>query len=90
MAKKEPKPLTPEQVQEIAKQNLNQMHLGAFSRYIEVQFPNGTKDIPQEQLDLLFSAFSCGFNSGIFQAAGETLMMVGVNLNELSKKAQGK
>lgn len=92
MAKKEKQPqqLTPEQLQEIAKQNLNQMHMGAFARYLEAQFPQGTKGMPQEQMDLLFSAFCCGFNSGIFQAAGETLMMVGVNLNELTVKAQGK
>lgn len=90
MAKKEPKPLTPEQLQEVTKENLHQMQLGAFARYLEVQFPEGTPNLPQEQMDLLFNSFACGFNSGVIQSAGEILMMVGVNLNELTAKAQGK
>ena len=91
MTKEEqPKVLTPEQVQEVTRENLNQMHLAAFARYVVVRFPQGTKDVPKEQVDMLFEAFSCGFNSGVIQSAGESLMMVGVNLNELTAKAQGK
>lgn len=85
------KQLTPEQVKEANMANLQQMHLAAFAKYVEARFPNGQdQDVPMNQMDMLLEAFQCGFNSGIVQAAGELLAIVGVDLNDLSKAKQAQ
>lgn len=85
------KQLTPEQLKEAAQENLHQMHLAAFSKYVQAKFPNGQdQDVPMNQMDALFESFQCGFNSGIIQAAGELLAIVGVDLNELTQAKQAQ
>ena len=70
--------------EEAAKSYLLKIHVASFDKFLQVKFPQGVAEVPKEKLDELFEAFSCGFNAGIFQAAGETLMLVGVNLNSLA------
>lgn len=73
---------------EIKKQimeNLSKLHVISFNKFLSVKYPEGVDKIDKKDLDVQFEAFACGFNSGIYQAAGEILFMVGVNLNEIQQ-----
>lgn len=73
--KKQPSP------EQIRLEYLNRVQLSAFDSYMNATHPEGgTQDIPEEELDKLFQVFQIGFNSGIYHAAGETLMLLGINL----------
>ena len=73
---------------EIKKQimdNLSKLHIMSFNKFLSIKYPEGVDKIDKKDLDTQFEAFACGFNSGIYQAAGEILFMVGVNLNEIQQ-----
>lgn len=70
-------------------ENLGKLHALSFNKFLQVKYPEGVEKIAKETLDAEFEAFACGFNSGIYQAAGEILFMVGVNLNELQPAMSG-
>lgn len=77
------------QVIDPVRENLQRITSAAFGKYLDARFPNGEHEkISEDEIQVLFEAFSCGFNSGIFQAAGETLSIVGVNLNEVYRQLQ--
>ena len=82
--KTNPTPTQGISLEEAAKSYLIKLHVASFDKFLQAKFPQGIAEVPKEKLDELFEAFSCGFNAGIFQAAGETLMLVGVNLNSLA------
>lgn len=74
---------------EIKKQimeNLSKLHIMSFNKFLSIKYPEGVDKI--EHLDTQFEAFAYGFNSGIYQAAGEILFMVGVNLNEMKSNSE--
>lgn len=77
------------QVIDPIRENLQRITSAAFGKYLNTRFPNGEHEkLSEDEIQELFGAFSCGFNSGIFQAAGETLSIVGVNLNEVYRQLQ--
>lgn len=71
--------------EERARINLQSLHVGVFDKYLQTKYPQGTEGVSQEIIDAQFEAFCCGFNSGIFQSAGEILAIVGVELGRLAK-----
>lgn len=76
--------------EEVRKNYLNNIHLAAFDNYLNAVYPNGHEGVPETEIDMQFKAFVCGFNSGIYQSAGEILTIVGVNLNNLQSAQETK
>lgn len=76
--------------EEIAKATLSHYHVSSFDNYLKAKYPNGIEKVPQEEIDNLFEAFCCGYNSAMFQTAADTLLLVGVNLSELTEAAKSK
>lgn len=77
--------LSPEQQLE-----LQRLHHFNFQRFLEMHYTKEQLEGNDEALDMLYKAFTQGFNAGMVHAAGISLMTVGIDLNELVPRNAAK
>lgn len=79
--------LSPEQQQQL---ELQRLHHFNFQRFLEMHYTKEQLEGNDEALDMLYKAFTQGFNAGMVHAAGISLMTVGIDLNELVPRNAAK